>query len=286
MRNKKLTNEEEKRIAELLIKGYSTKEITEKLNLCREVIRRRARLLGIKPFRGKSQFYKIKDCPNDLKQLIIGSLLGDGTFEKIQEKNGNSCLIIAHCKEQFEYLDMKYQILLKYSLINKITKTIYTDDRFKNPEYTLFKIKSRRNPIFTYIRNKCYIEGKKHLFFDIIEDIDEMGLAIWYMDDGYVTNNSCILSTCSFTKEEQLLLSYFLLGRFGLHFTVGKNDNSMYLLSSDFNKFRNIISPFILESMKYKLVPYKERVLNKQGELLEQPNRSISSQATEEHKSM
>lgn len=286
MRNKKLTDDEERKIAELLINGYSTKEITEELGLCREVIRRRARLLGIEPFKGKSKFYKIKDCPNDLKQLIIGSLLGDGTFEKIQENDGNSCLIIAHCKEQLDYLNMKYQILLKYSLVNRITKSVYTDNRFKNPEYALFKIKSRRNPLFTYVRNKCYIDGKKHLFFDIIEDIDAMGLAIWYMDDGYVTNNSCILSTCSFTEQEQLLLSYFLLGKFGLHFTVGKNDNSMYLLSSDFDKFKSIISPYVIESMKYKLTPYKERVLNKQGELLEQPNGSISSQATEEHKSM
>ena len=94
------------------------------------------------------------------------------------------------------------------------------------------------------------------------------------MDDGYVTKNSCILSTCSFTLEEQSLLASILLDKFGLHFTVGKHDN-------------RLIKDYIIPSMQYKLITYsKRRVLNKQGELLEQLNESISSQAAEEHKSM
>lgn len=43
----------------------------------------------------------------------------------------------------------------------------------------------------------------------------------------------------------------------------------MYLLKEDFEKFKNLISPYILECMKYKLLPYKERVLDKSDELLE-----------------
>jgi hypothetical protein len=107
------------------------------------------------------------------------------------------------------------------------------------------------------------------------------------MDDGHVTKNSCILSTCSFTLEEQSLLASILLDKFGLHFTVGKHDNSMYLQAKDFPKLVELIKDYIIPSMQYKLITYsKRRVLNKQGELLEQLNESISSQATEEHKSM
>lgn len=281
MRNKKLTEEEERRIIQMLNDGYNIKSIAEELNLCREVVRRRARAVGVKPFKGKSQFYKIQDCPNDLKQLIIGSLLGDGSFEKIENDYGNTSLSIAHCTKQEEYIKFKFDLLQRYSLVNKIRGAVQTDSRFKEPEYHELRFKTRRNPIFTYIRKKCYIDGKKHISFDVIEDLDPLGLAIWYMDDGYVTNNSCIFSTCSFTEHEQELLAYFLLGRFGLHFTVGKNDNSLYLKSADFPKFKELVSPYILECMKYKLCPYNDRVLDKQGELLEQPDRSISSQAQE-----
>ena len=89
------------------------------------------------------------------------------------------------------------------------------------------------------------------------------------MDDGYVTKNSCILSTCSFTLEEQSLLANILLDKFDLHFTVGKHDNSMYLQAKDFPKFVELIKDYIIPPMRYKLITYsKRRVLNKQGELL------------------
>ena len=61
----------------------------------------------------------------------------------------------------------------------------------------------------------------------------------------------------------------------------------MYLQAKDFPKFVELIKDFVIPSMQYKLITYSERrVLNKQGELPEQLNESISSQATEEHESM
>ena len=79
------------------------------------------------------------------------------------------------------------------------------------------------------------------------------------MDDGYVTKNSCIFSSCSFTVEEQEILSKVLLDKFDLHFSIGKNDNSMYLHASDFSKFVEIVKPYIIEDMQYKLTPYSKR---------------------------
>ena len=266
-----LTNEQNEAICNDLLENEMTYgEIALKHNVCKEVVRRRARKLGILSLTQKSLFQNIKECPNDLKQLIIGSLLGDGCFGIYgNSKLTQGHLQITHCMKQLPYLQYKYQILKKYQLVNNILIHKNFDIRFKNPNYQQCSIKTRRNPVFTQVRKECYIDGKKHINFNIIEDIDDFGLAIWYMDDGYITKSSCILSTCSFTYEEQIKLQYFLLGKFNLHFTVGKNDNSMYLLKEDFEKFKNLISPYILECMKYKLLPYKERVLDKSDELLE-----------------
>ena len=284
---RKLSKETELEIKKLLEDNLSIKDIASKLNLCREVIRRRARLLGIKPFSGKSIAYDIKSAPYELQQLVIGSLLGDGSYVRSSSSNSSGCLLsIGHGMSQYSYLKYKFDILDKYDLVNKISIRKYEDSRFKNPNYEECRIKSRTNPLFTKIRLSCYKEGKKYINFDVIQYLDALGLAIWFMDDGYVTNNSCIFSTCSFSIEEQKKLSYFLLGKFGLHFTVGKNDNSMYLKSEDFELFKSIVYPYILPDLQYKLIPYKQRVLYKRGELLEQLNESISSQATEEHKSM
>lgn len=280
---KKLSNQSEELIRQMLIEGCSIKEIADKVNVCREVIRRRARIMGIKPFSGKSFVYKLKDCPNDLKQLVIGSLLGDGSFVKSSSESSGCCLSIGHSMKQYEYLSYKFNILKKYELVNEnsIYTHTHTDLRFKVPKYTDCRFRSRVNPLFTYIRNKAYKEGKKNIDLDIIEDIDALGLAIWYMDDGSVTNKSCTFSTCSFDVKSQQRLSDFLLGRFGLHFTVEQKAPCLYLSSEDFPKFLDIVSPYILPILQYKLMPYKNRVLDKSGELLEHPNRTISSQATQ-----
>lgn len=232
-------------------------------------------------FKGTSEIFSFETMPNDLKQFLLGSLLGDGCFTLNQKGSVNCHLVIAHSMKQEEYIKCKLDLLNKYDLVSSFKKRTTIDKRFKIPEYTEIYLKSKQNPIFTYIRLKSYKQNKKGINMEIIKDLDELGLAIWYMDDGYVTKNSCIFSTCSFPIEQQRKLAKFLKNRFKLHFTVGKNDNSLYLRSKDFPKFVALISSYIIPSMQYKIVPYSKRVLYKSDKLLEHPNGTISSQATQ-----
>ena len=215
----------------------------------------------------------IKDLiiENDLKQLLIGSLLGDGSFVSVGKYAKNKCLSIAHSIKQKDYLLYKWNILNKYNLVPPIRESKVNNSRYTH-ELTECRLKTRLHPIFTEIRNLYYdSNNRKRVSLEFVRDIDALGLAIWYMDDGYVTKNSCILSTCSFTLEEQTLLANLLLEKFNLHFNVGKHNNSMYLQAKDFPKFVNLIRVFIIPSMQYKLIPYCKRVLYKSGELLEHP---------------
>lgn len=216
--------------------------------------------------------YKEIKIENDLKQLLIGSLLGDGCFCSAGKHTKNKCLSIAHSSKQKEYLKYKWDILNKYNLVSPIVEYHLNNKRYSH-ELVGYRFRSKLHPIFTDIRNKYYdSNGHKRVYKEFVEDIDALGLAIWYMDDGYVTKNSCILSTCSFTLEEQSLLANILLDKFELHFNVGKNDNSMYLQAKDFSKFVELIKDYIIPSMQYKLITYsKRRVLYKQGELLGYP---------------
>ena len=263
-----IKEEIKEKMISLYKEGKSLNEIAKILGYCKETIRRHLKKKGIKFFIGKSNaFMKIED---DLKQLLIGSLLGDGSFCSNGKHTKNYYLSIVHCIKQLEYLKYKVNILNKYNLASPIQLLQHRDERFKNPIYKECKEKSRLHPIFTNIREKYYDStGHKRVHYEFVKDIEALGLAIWYMDDGYVTNNSCILSTCSFSLEEQKILSDVLLTKFNLHFNIGKNDNSMYLQARDFSKFVEIIKPYVIDSMKYKLIPYRKRVLYKSGELLE-----------------
>lgn len=223
--------------------------------------------------------YKEIAVENDLKQLLIGSLLGDGSFCSVGKQAKNMCLSIAHSIKQKDYLRYKWDILNKYNLVPTIKERTIHNSRYTH-DLTECRFKTRLNPIFTEIRNNNYDEtGHKRVKEDFVKNIDPLGLAIWYMDDGYVTKNSCILSTCSFTIEEQQTLAKILLNKFDLHFNVGKHDNSMYLQAKDFPKFKELVKNYIIPSLQYKLIPYSKRVLYKSGELLEHPNGTISSQA-------
>ena len=265
--------------------GKKIKDIATENRLNHESVRRFLKRNNVPIFKGTVS-YNI-EIKNDLRQLLIGSLLGDGCFCSVGGRTKNMCLSIVHSEKQKEYIKYKWNILNKYNLVSPIVEYHINNKRYLR-ELVGYRFKTKLHPIFTDIRNKYYdSHGHKRVFKEFVKDIDALGLAIWYMDDGYVTKNSCILSTCSFTLEEQSLLADILLSKFGLHFTVGKNDNSMYLQAKDFSKFVELIKDYVIPSMQYKLITYRKRkVLNKQGELLEQLNESISSQATEEHKSM
>lgn len=214
--------------------------------------------------------YKELIIGNDLRQLLIGSLLGDGSFCSIGRNTKNMYLSIAHSMKQEEYLKFKVSILNRYGLASNIQYRVTKNSRYKSGEVSECRHKSRLHPIFTDIRAKYYDQyGHKRVHREFVKDIDELGLAIWYMDDGYVTKNSCIFSSCSFTLEEQQILADILLEKFDLHFNLGKHDNSMYLHAKDFPKFIKLIKPHVIPSMQYKLIPYSKRVLDKSDELLE-----------------
>lgn len=214
--------------------------------------------------------YKELVIGNDLRQLLIGSLLGDGSFCSAGKHTKNMYISIAHSVKQIDYLKYKVSILNNYGLASNIRYVVTKNSRYKNGETREYRHKSRLHPIFTNIRAKCYDQyGHKRVHKEFVKDIDELGLAIWYMDDGYVTKNSCIFSSCSFTLEEQQILSDILLEKFDLHFNLGKHDNSMYLQAKDFPKFVELIKPHVIPSMQYKLMPYSKRVHVKSDELLE-----------------
>lgn len=251
----KLNQEQKDKIIELFYAGKTQKSLAEEFGVCSSTIKKVLSDNGIKSCRNVQV-----DMDNELLQLLIGSLLGDGSFVSPGKQAKNYYLSIAHGFKQKSYLEYKLSILSRHNLASKISESTYVDKRFKEGEYTEYRIKTRLHPIFTEIRNKYYDEtGHKRVKYEFIKDIDALGLAIWYMDDGYVTKNSCIFSSCSFTVEEQEILSKVLLDKFDLHFSIGKNDNSMYLHASDFSKFVEIVKPYIIEDMQYKLTPYSKR---------------------------
>ena len=89
----------------------------------------------------------------------------------------------------------------------------------------------------------------------VLDNLDERGLAIWFMDDGCA--RGCI-STCSFDEDSQKRI-VIKLQSFGIESNYrwygrknGKGYFSIYLSAKGYNRLCEIISPYVNENLLYK----------------------------------
>lgn len=184
-----------------------------------------------------------KDYSEGQIQLLIGSMLGDGTICK-----RNNTYSSVHSGKQIEYNKYKAKIFGEN-----------VEDVFSNDHYTRCKFSIKANPIIRKLRRNFY-KNKKIVPYDIVKNINEFGLAIWYMDDGYSRFHKkggfkeCEIATCGFNKSELIKLQFILKRNFNINTYISKT-NRLKFKKSEAYKMYSIISKYIVPSMKYKISP-------------------------------
>lgn len=204
------------------------------------------------------------DISEEANQLILGSLLGDGC---IVRKKTNCIFTILHSKVQQEYALYKYNLLKNAGLDVKLT---YEDGyqheingrKIKNNGRIV--IKSKVNQSYNKYREEWY--NPKKTIPDSIYNLNALGLAIWFMDDGTSNKSSFYLSTQCFDDKSQDKLIDMLKKNFDIDCNKHKQKNTkiLYIKAKSKQRFINLIKPYLCESMNYKIIGH-----NKQGELLE-----------------
>ena len=204
---------------------------------------------------------------DETKQIILGSLLGDGT---IVRKRTNCIFVIRHSLVQKDYVLYKYKLLSKefpdvkyeeheHSYGNSVINgRIIKDNGF-------CVVRTPVNQSFNSYRDEWYIPKKE--VPDSIYELGPLGLAIWYIDDGAIHYpTGAYFSTQGFSHSSLLKLQNMMLKNFGLHVNIHKNKHQevLYLSQKDYSKFVDIIKEYVCPSMNYKIIGH-----NKQGELLE-----------------
>jgi ubiquinol-cytochrome c reductase cytochrome b subunit len=86
-----------------------------------------------------------------------------------------------------------------------------------------------------------------------------LALAVWIMDDGSKVSKGLKLCTNSYSYSDCLLLVQVLHSNFGLKATIQSTGASsqyiIYIWKESMDKLRNIVDPFIIPEMKYKILP-------------------------------
>ncbi|MBT4661502.1 MAG: hypothetical protein HOC18_06325 [Candidatus Marinimicrobia bacterium] len=125
----------------------------------------------------------IDDLDNTTYQVIIGSILGDGSIRGKLDRYRNFQFYECHESKQNDYVDWKTNILKEQFLAKSWYK-----NRVGCGGNSGREMQTATHPIFTLLRDEFYperIHSRKQIIpTNRIEKLDELGLLIWYLDDG------------------------------------------------------------------------------------------------------
>ena len=228
-------------IAERL--GYSDGSVV--LNTCRK--------FGI-PSRKRADLYTQEALTMfnpEQEQILLGSILGDGCI--MNRDSRNPIYTEMHSIHQIDYLSWKQTRLYPFM----------KDLEIGHKEVTV-AMRSRALPQLGFYRGVFYPDGKKVVPVETLNWIDDLAIAVWFMDDGTHSKKEMQFSiaTCSFDIRTNGMLQGWLASKYGIYFTVSVRTCKNYkgarypylVLQKESNKkFLEIIEPHIVPSMRYKI---------------------------------
>lgn len=178
------------------------------------------------------------------RSILIGSLLGDAYL------SARGQIFIDHSILQEEYVRWKYKELmsLAYKHISFVPRQNHLDGS---------KNQSCRFILRQYFRSwRPFFYGKdgKYLSQDVINLLDELSLAVWYMDDGYYSRrgSSCEIATDQFSQNELEACCKTINHKFGLQFRLNSKGR-LYGDRQQTKIFFKLIKPHVIPSMEYKI---------------------------------
>ena len=137
---------------------------------------------------------------------------------------------------------------------NKVKET----DKRNNKVYYAYRSLSKELNIFTYYFNRWYSKENnrniKHVCREDLFQLDALGLAIWFQDDGFRDKSSgyCISTQC-FSSEDLSLFKEYFLEKWKIEINIRK-DKTIYIPTKYKNLFTKRIKPDVCDCCKYKLI--------------------------------
>ncbi|MDI6884348.1 MAG: hypothetical protein QMD00_04395 [Hadesarchaea archaeon] len=179
---------------------------------------------------------------NTQKELLIGSLLGDG---HLRPHRGEVVFEFLQGAKRKFYVEWKHEILG-----NLACPQVY--HQLGRREY--YKLVTKTHPELTRLYHLFYREGRKSVPRQISKILTPFAVAVWFMDDGSKSKNAVYFNTQGFETRDQLLLVK-ALRRF--HILANLNRDGEYfrlrVLKRCNKKFLELVRPYILKEFSYRL---------------------------------
>ena len=194
---------------------------------------------------------KLIELTSIQKELIFGSLLGDGHLN-LSLKTPNPNYREEHSIKQYDYLKYKFSILKNLIVYSEVKIYNRFDDRFKIKNYQSCFILTQNNPCFIEF-HKMFYKGKKKVIPQDLSLLTPLAIAIWFMDDGQKFQCGYGICTNSFELNDIQRICNYLKEKYNIYTTINKK-KAIYIKACSKIDFTNLIKPYILPSLEYKLI--------------------------------
>jgi LAGLIDADG DNA endonuclease family/NADH-Ubiquinone oxidoreductase (complex I), chain 5 N-terminus len=200
----------------------------------------------------------------DIISMVIGSSLGDTHLEKRNNGIGTR-IIFEQLSNNVEYLMWFHNYLASRGYCSNTKPNLQIRIRQKGKVYYQYRIYSYTFSSFNWIHEMFYklIDNKfiKIVPLNIGEYLTPLALAIWFMDDGSSLGRGARIATNCFTLEEVNFLCNVLKIKYNIIATPNKGGKDkghiIYIHVNSMKLFMNIVKPYLLPSLYYKLGFFK-----------------------------
>lgn len=202
---------------------------------------------------------------SDSIKIILDLSLGDGG---IYPSGRSHYFSFTHSLAQLDYALHKATLLQSYGYSVRGKQHTWPSGKQG------YNVATRSHPNIDFVHSMLYSDKKKIITPALLSMLDSRSLAYFFMDDGFArlrnktkgkyetrifsekAVNNYGLSTYNFTLEENLLIIDWLNANFDIHAVIGKQKFGNTILIhriQDKDKLRDIIKPYIISSMEYKI---------------------------------
>jgi transposase len=255
--------------------GKTTQEIASIMGCSRAVAYRRLKELDLCKTKTSTPpylFYEV-ELTYIQKQLIIGSVLGDGT---ISTQSSYSC---SHSVKYADYHKHKRDMLSSIHS-GKYQIEVHKSKGKDGKNYQSIHFTTGTNKYCNYLRDIFYPNGIKVFPYVLISEyLGIEGLAYWYMDDGathwninnYGATCNARLLTYAFSYDQQLAIQKVLMEKFEILSNIKHDKMKGYFQAFSATQSNHLISliiPYFIPSMMYKIDYEAYKIWRKNKELL------------------
>ncbi len=187
-----------------------------------------------------------KKLNNIQKELLVGSLLGDG---HLRPHGGSFMFEFSQSAKRKAYVEWKHKLFGDFATLEAY---------HKNGAREYHKLVTKTHPEMEELHGIFYEGRRKRVPNDIGKVLTPFVVAVWFMDNGSKSKGAVYFNTQVFDVEDQFKLVK-ALKKFHIVSNLNRDGNNWRLrvLKKSNKKFFELVKPHMLEEFFHKLPALK-----------------------------